>query len=120
MSNISTIKKVKRTISISMVKTEPHSNLKKMGAREGGAWKILKFSTLVTPMGIPMTVAPRIPIRRAPLTFLASRMPLIRRPMKARRTAGEPMFPNPTNTASFVTMMPARSVVEGKRAGNPS
>ncbi len=59
------------------------SILKKMGLKPAGRPKIPWNS--VTPMGIPMMVVIRIPIRMAPRTRRAMRMAVMARPMMASK-----------------------------------
>ena len=83
VSNISTNRKVIRTISMSREKIRANSNWKKIGPREGGAEKSRKPSRLVTPRGMLTIVEARIPQSRAPLTLKASMTPVMTRPIMA-------------------------------------
>ena len=58
-------------VAISAVKILDHSNFMKIGSMLGGMLE--KPSRLVIPIGIPINVVARIPIKSAPLTFFTKR-----------------------------------------------
>ena len=58
-----------------------------IGDIEGGVSRIPDI--LVTPSGMPIIVVAKIPIKRAPTTFLTSKADVKRMPKQANSTAGE-------------------------------
>lgn len=105
VSNMSTKRNVNRMISISIEKTWEKSNLKIIGARDGGAQ--LPEGAWVMPMGNPTRVVMIIPRSKAPLTLKTSRMPVTTMPIIARSPAPPVTFPSATIVPSPLTIIPA-------------
>ena len=92
-------------VAISAVKILLHSNFMKIGSMEGGMLKIP--SILVMPIGIPIKVVARIPMRSAPLTFRTNRMEVSPIPMTPNKPEPEVNLPKLTRVAGLSTITSA-------------
>ena len=109
VSNISMNNNVNNAITISKENMLWKSNLKKVGAIEGGILIIL-LGNGVIPIGIPIIAVIIIPINNAPLTFLAIKTLVIKRPIIAKSPEPETIFPKETIVPpSVCTTIPAPS-----------
>ena len=104
-SNKSTNKRVNTMVAISAVKMFFHSNFMKIGSIEGGVLKIP--SKLVMPIGIPIKVVARIPIRSAPFTLRTKRIDVKPIPMIPNKPEPEVNLPKLTSVAGLSTMTSA-------------
>ena len=104
-SNRSTNNNVKTMVAISVVKILFHSNFMKMGSMEGGMLKTP--SRLVMPIGMPMMVVARIPIRSAPLMLRTNRMEVNPMPMIPNKPEPEVSLPKLTRVAGLSTITSA-------------
>ncbi len=95
VSNISINNNVNNAINILGVNILCHSNLKNIGLKLGGALKKL-VGTLVISIGIPINVVITIPINRAPLIFLANKIPVIKIPIIASNASPLVILPKAT------------------------
>ena len=89
---------------MSTVKTCVKSNLKAIGAMDGG--RPATPPNVVRPIGRPMSVVPRMPSSRAPRTLRMSNVPVSTRPMMESSPGPEVMFPSVTNVAELEAMTP--------------
>ena len=84
VSNISINNNVNNTITISNEKILCHSNFINVELIHGGIL-IIELGNSITPIGIPIIVVIIIPNNNAPLTFLATNIPVITIPINDRR-----------------------------------
>ena len=97
----------KTTSTVLSVNRPVKSNLQKTGLMSWGIETGNQLSGItVTPIGMPMTVVMMMLRNSEPLTFFAMRTPLSRMATIPSMQVGV-KAPNPTNVASFATMIPA-------------
>jgi hypothetical protein len=105
VSNISMNRKVSTTIIISSVKTLWNSNFQKIGSIDGGAEMMpVKF---VMPRGMPIAVVTRIPMSRAPVTFLTSKADVNKIPNILSSTPASCILPRVIKVDSDEVTIPA-------------
>ena len=105
LSNRSTKRKAKITLTRPMSSAPLMSSWRKVGASDGGIETTPP--NWVTPSRMAMAVTTRIPISTAPVTLRASRATIRMKPRVARIGAGLVRSPMPIRVAGLSTTMPA-------------
>ena len=108
VSNISINNNVNNTITISNEKILCHSNFINVELIDGGILTI-ELGNSITPIGIPIIVVMIIPKNNAPLTFLATNIPVITIPINDKRIVLFLTSPNASIVAPSPITTPAAS-----------